>query len=230
MILRKVKSFINKIIKRFKFRPVYKIIDARAKNTEDFFFIQIGSNDGKTGDPIYRFVKKYQWQGILVEPVNYLFQKLKDTYHNSKRLIFENVAIDEKDGYKTFYRIEQNNEPNNPYWYDQLGSFNKEVVLKHRNLVPNFDKHFISEQIPTASFTSLLQKHKVQRIDLLHIDTEGYDYNIIKLIPFSSLKPRMILYEHKHLNQTDEIGCQKFLEKQGYKIIKLPSDTFGYLS
>src|SRR5688500_19325979 len=72
----------------------------------DFFFVQIGSNDGKTGDPLYEYIKECKWKGILVEPVPYLFEKLKQTYRGFEGLLFENSAIDTKDGYRTFYRIE----------------------------------------------------------------------------------------------------------------------------
>ena len=48
-------------------------------------FVQIGSNDGKTGDPIYELVSKNQhWKGVLVEPVDFLHRKLKANYSNRR--------------------------------------------------------------------------------------------------------------------------------------------------
>jgi FkbM family methyltransferase len=196
---------------------------------EDFFFIQIGSNDGKTGDPIYEYVVKYGWRGILIEPVPYLYEKLKSTYAGRTGLVFENIAIADEDGYKTFYRVEENDEPGNPFWYDQLGSFCKEVVLKHRHIVPNLEKHLVSEQIPCISLDSLLQKHGVSKLNLLNIDTEGYDYEIIKTVPFGRIKPYVILYEHKHLSGHDKQACASLLTEQGYHILEIQGDTFAYL-
>ncbi len=92
----------------------HQIIKDRAISTNDFFFIQIGSNDGQTGDPIHSYIMKYHWKGILIEPIPFLFKRLKKTYENQNGLIFENIAISEKDGNKIFYRIEENHEPNNP--------------------------------------------------------------------------------------------------------------------
>ncbi len=196
---------------------------------EVFFFIQIGSNDGKSGDPIFEYVKKYKWQGILVEPVTYIFEKLKDTYKNTAGLFFENSAIDKEDGYKTFYRVKENDNPENPYWYDQLGSFKKEVVEKHKEAIPDFDKNFISEKIKCLSFSNLLKKYNVEKIDVLHIDTEGYDYELIKLVPFQKVRPKMILYEHKHLSISDIKECRSFLIKHGYNLLETDTDTFAYL-
>jgi FkbM family methyltransferase len=210
--------FMNKIIlKNYK------------KNKDNFFFIQIGSNDGKTGDPIYQHVKKYCWKGIFIEPVKYLFEKLKKTYKNQKNVSFENVAISDKNGLRNFYRIEKNNEPNNPVWYDQIGSFDKKVVLKSKNLIPNFNKHFIKEKVKCMTFSNLLKKYKINSLDFLHIDTEGYDYEIIKFIPFKNLKPKMILYEYRHLSKKDELKALKLLKKYNYKILILWGDTFAYL-
>src|SRR5580658_9569628 len=120
---------------------------ARRYFVDDFFFIQIGSNDGRSGDPIYQYVKQFKWTGILVEPVPHVFKRLRQTYRQMEGLFFVNAAVDVEDGYRTFYRIEENYEAGIPIWYTQIGSFKKELILKHKHSIPNFDKHFISEQI-----------------------------------------------------------------------------------
>jgi len=205
----------------------YEIIKKNT-NKDNFFFIQIGSNDGKSGDPLHKYIIKYGWQGILVEPVHYLYKKLLKTYSNQNNLIFKNVAIGDNEGYKEFYRIEENDEPNNPGWYDRLGSFNKDVVLKHKKYIPNFDKHFIKEKIKCITFDNLIKENNVKKIDLLHIDTEGYDFEIIKLIDFNKIKPSMILYEHKHLSENDKTDCMEYLKNKGYSLIIQGVDTFTF--
>ncbi len=173
-------------------------------------------------------MRKYGWHGIVVEPVPYLFKRLKETYAGQVGIAFENVAIGAEDGYKTFYRIKENAEPQNPYYYEYLGSFRKEVVLKHRYLIPHFDKYFMSEEIRCVSFTTLIDTHGVQKIDVLHIDTEGYDYEIIKTIPFERIRPHMILYEHSHLSATDKRACQVLLKEKGYRLRRMYKDTLAY--
>ncbi|MBK7697246.1 MAG: FkbM family methyltransferase [Saprospiraceae bacterium] len=37
-------------------------------------------------------------------------------------------------------------------------------------------------------------------IDLLHIDTEGYDWEILKQLRLAKYFPRPIIFEHKHLS------------------------------
>ena len=37
-------------------------------------FVQIGANDGVTGDPIRRFILEFGWSGVLVEPQLEIFE------------------------------------------------------------------------------------------------------------------------------------------------------------
>nr|WP_295874833.1 FkbM family methyltransferase [uncultured Chitinophaga sp.] len=194
---------------------------------ENLFFIQIGSNDGITLDPIHQFIKKYAWRGILVEPVHYLFEKLQKTYEAQEGLCFENIAIDEKDGERRLYQLKENDDPEVPFWYNLLASFKEDVLYKHKEGIPGFDKYVFAEDVKCMSFRSLLDKHQVERIDLLHIDTEGYDYEIIKQVPFGELKPTMILFEHVHLSEDDFTACKQLLTDNHYTLTHFETDTLA---
>src|SRR5260221_13577955 len=87
-------------------------------------FVQIGSNDGLKNDPIGNFVKQFKWKGIMVEPFEKNFNKLKANFNNNPDLFFEQCGITEEEGYLDFFYIE-NIEADEPDWYDQVGSFDK---------------------------------------------------------------------------------------------------------
>ena len=205
-----------------------KIIREYSNKNSNLFFIQIGANDGMKFDPTYLYVRKYRWKGILVEPVEYVFEKLKENYLGVKGLIFENVAIGNKDGFKKFYMLKKSEGENLPFWYDEIGSFLKENVLKQRDRIEDIDKRLITEKIKVLTLKSLLEKHNVHKIDFLQIDTEGYDYHILKQIPFDKIKPSMIIFEDRHLTKERKDYCQKLLIQNGYTIIR-GLDCFAYL-
>ena len=46
--------------------------------------MQIGANDGSRFDNINKFIKEFDVNGVLVEPVPYYFDQLKETYSNEK--------------------------------------------------------------------------------------------------------------------------------------------------
>ncbi len=191
-------------------------------------FIQIGSNNGVSADPINKLIQENNWHGILIEPIHYLYEELKKNYQNIKnRLVFENCAIANSSGNLKFYRLEKSNAPNLPYWYDQIGSFNKVVVLKHADLIPNFHELLIEDNVRAITFRDLLNKHSIKNIDLIQIDTEGYDFEILKMIPFSELKIDFIMFENQHLSNSDFKKAIKLLKSHGYKIGSQYKDTIA---
>ena len=76
-----------------------------------------------------------------------------------------------------------------------------------------------------SKFSNLIKKHKITKLDLLHIDAEGYDFEIIKTI---KLQPKLILYEHLHLSKEDKKSCENLLKKQGYKLLDKYGDTLAF--
>lgn len=186
--------------------------------------VQIGSNDGKTGDPVYDLLRQNTaWKALLVEPVPYLFKRLKANYKNNPRFAFENVAIN--DGQvQTFYAIKPEASisiPELPHWYDQLGSFHKANILKpfKGQLEP-----FIEEiELQGITLETLFSKHSLKTVDLLHIDTEGYDWNILSQLNLEKYAPILIIYEHKHMNKVERRQSIEFLS-QDYFIFNFGSD------
>ena len=122
-----------------------KIISLLAGNRRDFFFIQIGSCDGTKEDMIRSYIKERHWSGILLEPVRYLFERLVRNYAGEKNLIFENAAVSEEDGFRDFYYLKETNDPMPPY-YNELGSFLKDNVLKHKDAIPDIEKYILTER------------------------------------------------------------------------------------
>lgn len=182
-------------------------------------FIQIGSNNGINGDDLHEYIINNNWTGILIEPVVYLFDELKFNYKEyCDRLIFENSAISNTNGQLDFYRLQKSNLLNLPSWYEEIGSFNKEIVLKHIDRIPQIEDLIIKEKINAITFKDLIEKYDVKEINLLNIDTEGYDYEILKMIPFKDFEIDMIIFEHLHLSESDYKNSVKLLKKQRYRL------------
>ncbi len=94
--------------KRIEFRYILSfdnIIKEYLKTKKDIFFIQVGANDGKSFDPIYKWVISKKWEGVLIEPLPHLVEKLKQNYDCClDRLNFEQVAIsDSKKDTEIYY-------------------------------------------------------------------------------------------------------------------------------
>lgn len=203
-------------------------------NHKDFFFIEIGAHDGVYIDPIYRFVTKHGWRGILVEPVPYLFKKLMQNYTGYTGLTFENAAISNTDDEREFYYLQKVIDGKD---LSGVGSFDKDSWLKKKRKrcrnaeekkwwIENVRPHFEKIYVPCLSYQSLLEKHSVKRLDLLQIDVEGYDFDIIKQIDFNNVRPQIIHYEHSHLGLDTEASWN-FLQEHGYELTKVYDNTLA---
>jgi hypothetical protein len=129
---------------------------------------------------------------------------------------------------------------NLPYWYYQIASLQRESVeaalmqwktVEKSELVPErLDDLIETVMIPSLTVQTLLSKHNVQKIDLLVIDTMGFDFEILKMFPFDLLKPAVIHFEHNHLSSDDQMACLDLLINQGYSLAKVAVDTIAYLN
>ena len=70
------------------------------------------------------------------------------------------------------------------------------------------------------TFTDIFKKYQINQIDLLQIDTEGYDGELIKLFPFDLFKPSIIHFESKHLNKEELEIVLEHLLSNGYFIAR----------
>jgi FkbM family methyltransferase len=207
-------KWIDPLVCGQRWKKLDTVLD-HLQRADDFFFIQIGANDGIVHDPLYRYVLENRWNGVLVEPVQYYFDLLKQNYAGASQLQFENVAISDVDGYREFFRIREDLDFL-PQWTKGLGSFDRAVLMKHRWVIPNIQRYIVQERVECLSFASLLKRHGVDKIDLLMIDTEGYDFEIIKQIDFDGFRPGVIIYEHKHFARSDRLNCEKLLIGRNY--------------
>jgi FkbM family methyltransferase len=199
----------------------------KADCLKSVYFIQIGSNDGISGDPIRKYILKYDWRGILVEPVDHIFKKLKLNYKGKQFLKFENVAISNKSGEINFYRT-KNDADHLPIWHTQIGSINKSFLLKHKDRIPEIEKNIICDKVQSETFEYLIKKYSIKNVDVIHIDAEGHDFEILKLIPIKKLRPRFIYFESMHLSKEDCSESRNYLKKIGYKVVIIDGDTIAH--
>jgi FkbM family methyltransferase len=191
------------------------------------FIVQIGSNDGKTGDPLYPLFQKHQrWKGLLVEPVPYAFERLSVNYPDRNRFKLENVAVNQGQ-VLDFYWVDPaaaDAIPDLPYWYDQLGSFDKAHILKELNgvLAP-----FIrTTHLEGITLKTLLERNEIENIDILHLDTEGYDWKILSQLDLDNYLPAFILFEYHHLPIEEMQAVQHFLA-ENYQLFKVGIDILA---
>ncbi|MFY9938401.1 MAG: FkbM family methyltransferase [Silvibacterium sp.] len=210
--------------------PLDLVLAAYRRNSpRDIFFMQVGANDGKSGDAIYPLVKKHSLRGVLIEPQHDIFDRLKSNYaaFGSSEFTFVNAAIGAADGNIPFYRIRPG-ETRGPNWLHMIASFDKGVLMKHADRIPDLESMIKVEDIRCVTFETLFKETGVKHVDLLQIDAEGFDAEVVRLFDVPARKPAIIRFEHKHLSGPDYGNCLNMLANQGYYLTICGQDTIAY--
>lgn len=189
-------------------------------------FVEIGANDGRKNDPLYHYIIRYGWRGILVEPDPANFRKLKENCQAIEGLIFENAGIGPEQGEMLFYKIKDITEQE-PGWYDQVGSFDEKTFLKNISFGKGLDQRIIAEPLPVITFDQLLEKNNFGTPDLLHLDAEGFDYRILRSIDFTKYQIHMVLFESEWMTKTELKEIVLYLRKHRYRVLRSGIDYAG---
>ncbi len=195
----------------------------------DFFFIQIGANDGVTNDPIYNITNDLNLNGIVIEPIKEYYDILVKNYKKNKNIIPLNYAIYEENQNICIYKYKNINSKND--WRRGVSSIIKDHYKK--NALNNDNEEIIEETIEAITYEKLFEMYSVQKIDLLYINTSGYDYNLIKLFPFDRYQPKIIQFEHglpqNFMSKKEYLEVLDMLIEKGYLIISNKFDCIAYL-
>ena len=220
---RKVLAWFDKIDLRANKILWEEAIRRIVSSDDKAFFVEIGAWDGVGCDLLYNLVKKYKISGLLIEPQEDAFRMLKENYVEHNNIFFENVAVAEEDCIKPLFFISLNSQ----IIYPGHASFKKEAVekevalLQQGNILPagECSLYMLSKPTQCLSISTIIRKYKLNKINILQIDTEGYEYEILKSMPFDKIRPGIIRCERVHLNRVDYRNSIKILKRNGYSVI-----------
>lgn len=193
-----------------------------AKVFSEATFLQIGANDGLTGDPLNHLIARPEvnWRGAMVEPVEHLFAQLAQRYANHPAITLEQVAVGETDGAAIIYRL--NTTSDDSRWLDQLPSLDRETLQRTAAQLGASEERIIAEKTNCVSVETLLGRNHFSALDLLVIDTEGWDWKILRQFDLNRLRPKVILYEHQHLAEEERRMARQFLAAHSYDCAEMP--------
>ena len=199
------------------------VVEAQLRQSDNFFFLQLGANDGAMDDPIRELVLKHDLAGLMVEPLPDMFEKLQANFARQTRLIYENVAITSEPGQVPIFRVAA--ETAGPEHWHGMASLSREHLIKE-----GAPEAMIRGCVVQAmTMQALLDKHGIRHLDLLQVDTEGYDFEILKFVLACGLQPRIINYEHCHLPPHTRHAAQRTLVDRGYRFLEIGKDTLALL-
>ncbi len=189
--------------------------------------IQIGANDGKSDDFLRNSINK-DTKVLLVEPIKSAFLDLKINYSNFTNVKFINKAIDIKKGKKKIYSVNPTNydyykkkyQSEDVSWLTVLASFEESHLINH-GVKSN---HIHSTDVDCTTFNDLITEYNFNKLDLLIIDTEGYDNVLLKnFVENTNLRP-IIIFEWIHMKIDEAKNIIEILQANNYKFLKIDKD------
>ena len=211
--------------------PIYDVLEQYSRaHGGRVSFVQIGANDGLRNDPIREFIVRYEWRGVLIEPLPPVFEMLRRNYaylQTSRSLSFENAAISSTESSLSFYTIADT----------VLATLSLEAqldLLRKSSFSREHVTQFVGDpadvvrvEVPCTTVGAVIQKHFPENaIDLLAIDAEGHESVILNSLDFAGARIGAILFEAHHLENEGK-DVFHFLEKHGYTIHQVGGDAFA---
>jgi FkbM family methyltransferase len=187
---------------------------------------QIGSHVGNTSnDYIFDKVTSNDFC-IFVEPILEYYNKLIENYNTTypnNNFKFLNVACSDKNDKIILYKPIIDKDL--PIWSDQLTSVLSEHTKNH-----NLNIDTLRVEVECKTIDSIIKEYNIESIDLLSVDTEGHDFEVLQGINLKKIKPKEIVFEHKHIDGTNKsFGFRyhkiiNYLSSNGYVIVKQTGD------
>lgn len=181
-------------------------------NVSKPFYVDIGANHPTMLNNTYLFYKK-GGRGLCVEPNLKLYHKFKYSRPKDTSL---NIGIGTKKDILKFYIFKE----------DVLSTFSEEVAKKYQKMGHELSR--ISD-VQIYPLRDILNVHaKGRAIDLLCIDTEGFDFAVLESNDWDKFRPKLILletleYEREGFARKLNAEYDPYLSKIGYKKL---ADTF----
>jgi FkbM family methyltransferase len=170
-------------------------------------YIDIGSNHPIKFNNTYRFYL-HGARGINIEPNLSLIKKYQKIRPKDKNL---HLGLAKQNGSSMFYQLDP--DVNSTFSQQHVKEKIKEGCIKTNQY-----------SVKISTLKQIFQKYyKNRNVDLVSIDTEGYDYQILKGNDWSQYRPRIICIED------NSIETQKLLINLNYSLKFITINNSIYL-
>ncbi len=199
-----------------------RLLERNFPKSANFNFVQVGANDGVSFDSLYEMVVNRKSSGLVIEPIEEYFDELVHNYIEFENIVKENKAVHPTEKEFPIYKVKTEAYDKYPDWAKGIASFNP----SHHKVL-NIETSDIFEVLVACDHLMNIIKENVENkeIDYFQVDTEGFDYEVIKMIDFKIIKPKILKFESVSLSLEDINSVNNLLKEQGYYIFKEGNDV-----
>ena len=170
----------------------------------NYYYLEIGTCDHTYNNLATKYPDKL---GISVEPIKSYLETLPDNNGYNLKVPY---AIGEHDGTAVINKCvitKTKTKLDGSGWKGRSTLKDlDEIGIRHKH-------RFKTEQINTITLDTLIKRYKISSLQVMRIDTEGYDGIIVNQLLDSILRPKTLIYEHVHLDNNEKTTLRDRLSK-----------------
>lgn len=209
----------NRALKPLRYRifplSIFRLaIEALHRSNKQIKFIQVGANDGVRFDDLYFTVTNSRWSGLVIEPLPNMYQRLVSNYQDHAQVLPLNLAIHPTASQATIYHVKSSALWKYPDYAAGIPSMLRSHLIDHGVCEDDIEETLV----PCKPLTQVTVEAGFTDIDVLQIDTEGFDLEVLRTIDFSLMKPTVIKFEWMNLTVDDRHSASILLTNQGYRL------------
>ena len=180
-------------------------MDTYAQNCEDLvisvllrkkkgFYVDVGANLPDT-DSVTKIFYDKGWRGINIEPISSLHKRLAK---ERPRDINLNVGVSNKVG-KLKLREYQDGAHGWSTFSSTIKNLSSRMAKPHKDYI-----------VPVRTLADIFEEYKVQEIDFMKVDVEGFEFQVLESNDWGRWKPKIVVVENTPGK------WHALLKKQGY--------------
>ena len=205
-------------------------------NLETFF--DVGAHEGESIDFFLSNLKIKKIYSFEASPVNYTKLKKKIPYFENKfkktKIIIENIALGSEEKKIKFKQFNESSSSTFSDINQESSYFKKKYKFLNKKIEDEFFYEIEKKIVPLISY---LDENKIDHVDFLKIDTEGYEFEVLNGLKEKIKDIRIIFFEHHYDNMIKKnykfSDINKLLTSNNFKKIyksKMPfRKTFEYI-
>lgn len=203
----------------FQQKNIIKLINN--KFSKPIIVFDVGAHYGETIKLFLRKLKIKKIYSFEASPHNFRILKKNICRLEFRKVEIFNFGLGDKIAKKY---INQTIESSS----STINELNKESKYLERKLkvlnIKNKDTFYHKLPIKISTLDNFIEQNNIQNIDLLKIDTEGYEFNVLKGLSNYSHKIKLIYFEHHYddmIIKDYKFGdINKLLKDRGFTMIK----------
>ena len=216
-------NFLSIVISLIDYSNKKKIIHFFKKKFKNQYLniIDVGSHKGETID---LFLKNFNVHKIFAfEPNTELFDRLIKKRHDEEKIKLFNCGVGINDGNLDLnIMIDSASSTFNSINLDSDYYKKKNKIITFFSNKKNLLKNV--QSISIVSLSKIIQENKINKIDILKIDTEGFEFNVLKGVNKTDYEKINYIYLEHHYDLMINKGytfseINNFLVKNNFKKI-----------